>query len=71
MAHLLNKLDQLALIRRHFEVASGERQPGQVGQVVGVEGRAEALQAVSTEIRPRWAADVGLQYKVPLLGDSL
>jgi hypothetical protein len=25
MAHRLNKADQLALIRRHFEVACGER----------------------------------------------
>ena len=49
---------------------SSERQPRQVGEVVGAEGRAEALLTHATEVRPRGAAYVAFQDDVPLLSHA-
>ena len=56
---------------RHVRVhRSSEWQPRQVGEVVGAEGRAEALLTHATEVRPRGVAYVAFQDEVPLLSHA-
>ena len=59
------------LERLHIGVdGAAKRETGQIREMIGADGRSEALLSVAAEVRPRRSAGVCLQHEVPLLCDT-